>query len=40
MSAVLEAASGYKELTDMEPLIKAGIHKLLSSPQVLGWCVS
>ena len=34
MSDVLEAASGYKELADMEPLVRTGIHILISSPQV------
>ena len=40
MSAVLEAASGYKVLADMEPLVRTGIHKLISSQQVISWCVS
>jgi hypothetical protein len=40
MSAVLEAASGYKELADMEPLVRTGINKLISSQQVISWCVS
>ena len=40
MSAVLEAASGYKELADMEPLVRTGVHKLIFSPQVISWCVS
>lgn len=33
MSAMLEAVIGYKELSDMEPLLQAGIHKLISSHQ-------
>jgi hypothetical protein len=40
MSAVLEAASGDKELADMEPLVRTGIDKLIFSPQVISWCVS
>ena len=40
MSAVLEAASGYKELADIEPLVRTGIDKLIFSPQVISWCVS
>ena len=35
MAAILEAAAGYKQLTDMEQLIKAGIVKWISSLQVL-----
>ena len=40
MSAVLEAASGYKELADMEPLVRTGIDNLFLSPQVISWCDS
>ena len=39
LEAILEAAAGYTDLSDLEQVIHTGILKWLKTPQVLDWCV-
>ena len=37
MEAIVEAAAGYTDLSDLEQVIHTGILEWLDTPQVLGW---